>query len=312
MGEARRRKLQDSTYGRIPKEDSIRGLVISTPITIDQNGIQIKGGLHPQELRFALLYWDQLVWPMSKFLSFAGGVDAEYLTSCGVLRIPEYPYRVTNREPPVDVHTQMVDAVIRTQLQAFTDLETANPGRWALAQGENSFLIEGGIATGNSGVMVELHRAIPIPQDDVPLAEILEFKRRRRDELLAFRLNLQELAAQIDRSPDRGDAFHRTLANLDETCADLMQVGREWQFPVYVSDMKATFSIDLGKFIPAALIGTLVAGSTNETFGLVAASAVAALNSVAKMEIKGDIGFRSPRLPQHPFRYAYLAHQELL
>jgi hypothetical protein len=79
MGEAKRRRETESTYGVVAKDLQTKGLVISNPIWINQNGSTLSGGLDPLELRFSLLYWDKLVWPKSNLINFPGGYDAEYL-----------------------------------------------------------------------------------------------------------------------------------------------------------------------------------------------------------------------------------------
>ena len=64
----------------------VRGLVVSTPVKINDGGsITIRGGgLDPQELRFSLLLWDKLDHPAG-LLSINGGPDAEFLEKAGIL-----------------------------------------------------------------------------------------------------------------------------------------------------------------------------------------------------------------------------------
>ncbi len=71
MGEAKCRKVNDPNFGRVPKSANYRGLVVSPPIEIDGTSLHVKSSnLDPQELRFALLFWDQLVWPSSRAVHF--------------------------------------------------------------------------------------------------------------------------------------------------------------------------------------------------------------------------------------------------
>lgn len=80
MGEARRRKQSEQNFGRVPKSSSYRGLVVSPPIEIEDNRLCAKlMNLDPQELHFALLFWDRLVWPSSRAFHFASDPDEDFL-----------------------------------------------------------------------------------------------------------------------------------------------------------------------------------------------------------------------------------------
>ena len=125
MGESKRRKAAVPTYG-VPK----RGLVLSCPIEIQGNRLLLKSSnLDPQELRFALLFWDKLVWPSSRALHIASGPDEQFLESEGVLSRPSFTF-----------NGDIAQGMAMTQIAAFSQLDQIEPGVWAIAQGENSFL----------------------------------------------------------------------------------------------------------------------------------------------------------------------------
>jgi len=298
MGEARQRKETDPNYGKVPKNANRRGLVVSPPIVIDGTSLFAKSStLDPQELRFALLFWDHLVWPSSRAIHFASGPDETFLENAGVLSRPDYT-----------VNGDGATGIAFGQFKAYQDLERAEPGCWALAQGENSLLYKQGLADEGTGVIVELHRAIPIPRHDVPLAEILEVRERRRDELLLLRHQLESLVTEIEGSPDRTAALQDRIRQLDAACANLLSLGREWQFPVYLSNIKASFSLSPVKFLPAVAGGWKL----GEPYGLQAAAAAAAIAGMTStIEFKGDYGLRSARRPKNPYRYAFHIHEEL-
>ncbi len=298
MGEAKHRKQIEPNFGRVPKSANNRGLVLCPPIEIEGTSLFAKSSnLDPQELRFALLFWDRLVWPSSRAIHFASGPDEQFLESAGILARPEYTF-----------NGDVAQGLARGQFQAYQDLERNDPGNWALSQGENSLLWKEGLADAGAGAVIELHRAIPIPKQDVPLAEILEFRQRRRDELLLLRHYLESLVAEIEGAHDKPLALQKRVGELDQACADLLAVGKEWQFPVYLSNLKASFSLSPLKFLPAVAGGWTL----GEPYGLSAATAVAAAAGVAStLEIKSDFGLRSMARPASPFRYAYHAQEEL-
>jgi hypothetical protein len=298
MGEAKRRNEKEANFGKVPKQASYRGLVVSPPITIEGTSLQIKSSnLDPQELRFALLFWDRLVWPTSNAIHLASGPDESFLESAGTLIRPNYTF-----------YGDMARGIARGQVQAFKELEIAEPGVWALAQGENSFSWKENFLDEGKGALVELHRAIPIPKHDVPLAEILEFKERRKDELLLLRYKLESFISVIESSPDRTEALNNSIKELDQACSNLLILGKEWQFPVYLSNIKASFSLTAPKFGSFAYGGWLA----GERYGLTAATAAAGIAGViSTFEVKADYGLRSIKKPASPYKYAYQIHNEL-
>lgn len=298
MGEAKHRKNTESNFGRVPKSANIRGLVVSPPIEIEGASLIAKSSnLDPQELRFSLLFWDRLVWPSSRAIHFASGPDEQFLESVGILTRPEYTF-----------NGDVAQGIVRGQFQAYQELEDKEPGCWALSQGEHSLLVKDGLADDGKGLSIQLYRAIPIPKQDVPLAEILEFRQRRRDELVLLQHYLGSLVEEVEAAEDKQTALQKRVAEVDLACANLLTVSKEWRFPVYLSNIKATFNITPVKFLPSIAGGW----KFGETYGLAAASAVAAFAGAAStLEIKGDFGLRSVVRPASPFRYTFLAHEEL-
>jgi hypothetical protein len=302
MGEAKIRKASDSSYGKVPKERPMRGLIISNPIHISHDLVSLNGKLDSSELRFSLLYWDKLVHPRSNCISFGGSEDDEqYLISAGILTQPTYVY----------TGGVMEKIIFDTYMRAFTDLENREPGVWSLSQGEKSLFINNSAANliNDSGMSLELIRAIPVPAADVPLNEILEFKERRNAELMIFRAHIDKLVFEIQNSPARTDEFNRIAKEIDAACADLLKVGHEWQFPVHFADFKATFNFNPARFGEAVKTGW----DFGEPYGSEAATAAAAaLGLASTINVKSDIGFRSVKKPRGAYRYVQLAHRELV
>lgn len=303
MGEAKIRNATESTYGKFPKDLQKRGLIVSNPISINigSNSFSAKGGLDPNELRFSLLYWDKLVHPRSNFIIFGGADDEEFLVSAGVLTEPIYQH----------LGGGIASIVLDTYLRAFFELENLEPGVWSLSQGEKSLFINNSAANfiDDSGLSLELLKAVPVPGGDVPLAEILQFKDRRKDELMVLRTHIDSLVLEIQNSPARTDDFNRIAKGVDAACADLLKVGHEWQYPVHFADFKATFN-----FNPARFGGAVKNGwDFGEPHGLLAATAVAAAAGLAStIDVKSDISLRSIKKPRSAFRYCHLAHKELV
>jgi hypothetical protein len=295
MGQAKERKASDPNYGR-PKLPSVRGLIISAPTSINNTDISIAGQLDSQDIRFSLLFWDRLCWP-SLPVVIGGDDDTAYLESVGILHRPSYP------------HFGLINnIVLETQAEAFKDLNKSSPGAWAFSQGANSVSVADGLLDHEGGALLSLLSAIPIPKADVSLADILEFKQKRRPELLAFREHFDRMIQEITNSSDQEAALTARRKEVDEACQNLRTVAKEWQFPFYLSDYSATFNFDIAKAMKAGKAGW-EAGSTHSESSAAIAAAFGALAS--QFKITGAPKFRPARLPSSPYKYAYNIKNEL-
>lgn len=294
MGQAKERKKNDPGYGK-PKH---RGLVICSPGTVTSDlGLRNAGGqLHPQELRFALLFWDKLVWPTG-LIAGGSGPDEEFLEQVRILERP----RFNNQGLPGQIWLQ-------NQLDALEQYSTREPGVWALSEGENSLNNEFLFTEPEPGAEIKLLRAIPIPTQETPLAEILEFKQRRSDELIAFRHHMESLTKNVHESADQSAELDLHIKEIQKVCSDLAAVGKEFQFPMQISDFSASVN-----FKPSLVRDVLGAWEGGSEFGLeIATIAAAAAGIRSAVKINRGPSFRPIKVPASPFKYAYYANRELL
>lgn len=298
MGEAKRRKQLDPNYGRIPLAAKKQGLIVSPPMVISGTSFRGDSMLDSQELRFSLLFWDRLVWPDSNIISFGGCPDSSFLEAEGILERPVYKFSGDGAA-----------SLVSAQVNALLDMEKKEPGSWAIAQGPRSLMVETGLFDTGSGLSVELHRAIPVPAHDVPLAEILEFKARRNSELLLLRHELDSFIARIEKAENQEDELHKSIDEIDKACIDLLRVSSEWQFPVYLSSIKTSLNFNLFKAGAAAAS----AWRFGSQFGLTAAAGLSFAAGVAScVNIKSDeIGLRGIKRPLGPYGYAYHVNKDL-
>jgi hypothetical protein len=229
----------------------------------------------------------------------ASGPDESFLEHEGLLSRPEF-----------QAYGNLAQGIAAIQFRAFEELDAKEPGVWAMSQGERSLhLIGGDRLTEGNGITVQLQRAIPIPDAEVPLSEILDFKRRRADELLQLRYHLDSIKQAISEAESSQEALTKSISAIDHACSDLLRCGSEWQFPMKISDLNYSISIK-----PASVASNAYkAWRLGEQFGLTAAAGAAAAAAVGScLKIDASVGFRGIRRPATPFRYAYLAHRELI
>lgn len=300
MGQARQRQISDPLYGKIKKE--VRGLIINNPTSIEGNSFSIlSSNLDPQDLRSSLLYWDRLAWPSISMFRTTLSPDEEYLQTSGILQRPEYP--AFGRGEIGNLYKNIY-------LQSIQHFEENSPGLWSIGNSTNSLLIHGGASSEATGTLLQLLNAAPVPSAEVPLAEILEFKQKRRPELLLFRSYFDDLANEIQGSSDSVDMLKRKLADVDEACSNLVRVTSEWQFPVKLTNLNASLNFNISKAMTRA-VGAWKAASE---FGLgesTAAIAGVLAGVESQFKISPDISFAPMRKGMSPYRYAYLVQRDL-
>ncbi len=301
MGEARFRRELNKFYGRVPKKGM--GLVISSPVTIEGRSISGSGVLDPQELRFSLLFWDRLVWPSNSVVRFAGGVDAEFLEAEGILTRPHIIARHA---------TDGAAFFIESHTRVFLDLARREPGLWSMAQGEKSFLNLNIDRPVEPGSLFSIFQAIPVPNADVPLADLLEFKSRRRDELVALRFEIEGIASRLQKAGDDESEFRRAITEIEMKCIDVLRVASETRLPFRLSSLRTTFAVKFEKLLGPALAAIALKGI--EMPDLVAALGglgVALSSGGLQIGVEGSLVLKEEKLQLHPYRYVSSFSKEL-
>lgn len=263
-----------------------RGLVISSPIIIKGNSLSSQGGLE-----------DRLAWPTNNGIFIGPGPDEEYLESTGILVRPHMTFSGSG---------QLAEIAGQAHYSAFEKFDFASPGMWALASGENSFQWDKLQSGPVDGAVIQLLRAIPVPDREVPLAEVLEFRERRRDEALNLRQEIDNLSAAIRQSENPEAELAARQKQIEAACADLLKAGMAWKFPVRISDLKCGIEIDLGQVVQYAASGW-AAGATFAlpTVGAMVGGALSLVKITAAVK-------RQKILPRStPYQYVYNFHKEL-
>jgi hypothetical protein len=171
-------------------------------------------------LRKSLLYWDRIVWPT--VADFAD-VEREMLTT-GIKPVPKGLQALEDEgiviNLPIINHrlddSQPYDPLPAWQWhqRVYLNLVFDEPHSWAIAASGEEHISPDRKSPQTRVMLCRLVDALPSPALDVPLQEILEFKQRRRDELLSLRSRLDQLYTELIASPDiphREATIFRTL-----------------------------------------------------------------------------------------------------
>lgn len=280
--------------GMVNRSDRKRGLVVSSPVVVDGGELIAPRGwwLDPQELRLGILYWDRLRWPQSGAFGHGIGRDEQWLLEHGILDRPRF-----------DIDGDVATAVAAAHILGYQRSEAENPGCWAIAQGENSMVIRGlGQDVGRS-LLVELYRAIPVPDVVVPFDEIIDFRKQHLQDLRNLRNELEDIYLVADASSDRDLAVARALEKIDAACEQAIKAATSSGLPFRLSDWKLSFKTPVGAIAAGWLAG--------QQFGLPATGAI--LGGVMSCLSMGkDIVLRQPAAGvPGPYRYVYKFHDDL-
>lgn len=201
----------------------VRGIVVSTPVVAKRGILRIDTPpLDSQELRYWLLFWDKLNFPLLSGIHIHPGRDGDFLQEVGILRrhpVTDVRIRISGNPDFDDPEEQFQHHFLR----AFRELDAAERGTWSLATGERSITLDDDELTDGRGVLVRLHHALPVPDRDVPLEDILTFKEKRRDELLGLRCHLEAVYARVMAAPDSPLALNSELTALDRSLSDYLK-----------------------------------------------------------------------------------------
>lgn len=236
-----------------------------------------------QVLRFGVLFWDKLVWADSNLISFGTLGEAEFLVQEGILLRPTVRTAFNGSGGDIFVSQQIV---------AYRELETLNPGRWAIHQGENALVVRGNDNLGR-GLLVSLFNAIPVISSDAALEDILSFKLRRTAELNELRSVLDDFYIKVASAEDTVFAFERSKAEIDRCCTDLIRIYRETRIPFRLTNLQLGFELNL---LPA--VGALIAAGQNMP------ALTAILGAAATISVGTSSTLAGAPQKLQPYRYA--------
>lgn len=256
----------------------------------------ILGPLDHQQLRLDLLFWDKLDSPTNNIFVTALQDDGELLAQQGF--IVRSKVRMVGGATPSTIMEGVHAA-------AYRERERREPGRWSVSCSEGALVFPASDLEVDRGVLFRLFGAIPVPDKEVPIADILEFKDRRRAELLALRHHLERLFQGIATAPDRNLSELTELEALQLALKDHISVSRERKFPLRLTDLKA-------KFDWATITTAGVAFHESIKAGLpIVDSALSAAAGAAVASVRVSVGLRDHKPSSTPFQYVSSFHKEL-
>ncbi len=270
-----------------------RGVIICPYFTFDGRSLHFPGlvGIEPEHLRHYLLYWDRIEYPNNNFIHIGSSPDVQSLIDAGVLQR-------TNISLP-SFSGNIGTAYVLCQAIAARQLNEAEPGKWTIAQSGPRFYLPDEISSPARSLEVELYNALPSPGADVSLEDILSFKERYRDELIAFRAYIDELYLEISKSGDIPRAKTIAIQRIEKSINDVDRAADQSWTSKLVSGFKV--ELNLPTILEKAVAGAGMAAMADLPLAL--GVALGAASAVIKVELG-----LAPRVGGAPKDFAYLCH----
>ena len=271
-----------------------RGLVISIPISIinDGQGLQIGGGgLDLRFIKSSLLFWDRFDWPENSLISEYVSPDVEFLIYEGIIQRSFAKFIGKGFGGEI---------VLNSLLSSYKMLDNQNPGCWSLASGTHSISYPETEIDEGRGLLFKLHEAIPVPDISVPFDDILSFKLQRMDELHKLRHHLEEVYQQVLTSTDQDLAKVTQFQKLDKALGEYIRVSLESGMKLSLSGLQAKINL--------LNIGVTTIASMN--FGL-PLSAALLTGCASSVSISTGFGLKNKKQSTTPFEYSSTIHKVL-
>src|SRR5262249_2848139 len=153
-------------------------------ITVAEKTVVHCRELDQQELRFWLLFWDEIGIPTNNVEPRCLSATENFLHQEGLLN-----RWATNWMCDLDDDEMYRDSF----LFAFWRLRKIQPGKWSAAIGGRSISWPLKEHADARSIIVRLEHCVPVPGVNVPLGDILQFRQKRQTEILAFRAAFEQL-----------------------------------------------------------------------------------------------------------------------
>lgn len=243
----------------------------------------------PTEIRYATLLWERVHLPECWLETHLLVEDVKFLVDEGVLYNP-----ITKIPRDVDP----IEGVLIAREKMFRELEAASPGRWALGAGVAGVVTPQSALVENRGLLVRLHRMLPVPDSDVSLVDLLDFREKHAQERFELRGHIETVYKRILEAPDRPLAEVGGANEIARASNDIVQKLKIRGIKGSVGNLDLSISFDFS----AAGINYL------QTQSLSAAAVAGFGTSIAKSV---TAGLKRKLVGNGPYSYVASYHRDL-
>lgn len=250
---------------------SKRGVVLA--MNVSKKGIS--GKVDPMDLRRYLLYWDYIDFPHVNFIGPDTHWDQdvkllkqENIFQVSQIQIPKPKLDIPNQTPSMTIGAETwtveelneVNRIAQYHI-ARTRTEKEN-NLWSIVQSGNEIHLPVSLPS-HDIIESNLINCLPVLSENVNINNILEFKEKRKDQLLRFRRALDNLNENINKEENAVSAVVRAKEEIELSLVELHKVLDETKLEKFVSTLKVYLDLNdsalIKYFVAAGLFG---AGAT--------------------------------------------------
>jgi hypothetical protein len=261
-----------------------RGIIASPGIiTPLAGGFRMERSLTPEELRYLILYWDEIVIPGNN-LVYIGLPGEEELIKSGAISRPRVAFQGSFQGDQVTNAILGCQSIVAQQLVKKSDTD------WVIHQIGTTLNVLPNYAEQRNVLRIALAEALPVPPPDTPIAELLEFKLKRRDQLIEMHENLDALYQEVLAAPDSDLAARKAVSRLKLTIESMHTAAASELRSDRKYSLSVQFNLDGAKATPAIGAGALFDLFTNG-FTMPIATIGGALLSTLKIKSAAEYTF---------------------
>jgi hypothetical protein len=279
-----------------------RGIIASSGKAerIDKEGVSFKGILNKEDLNYYTLYFDEIVIPTNNIIHFGLPQENE-LISLNILKRPQIQisqWTSIQGEGSFDIFLESQLIIAKKLISEKSDTD------WTLHQIGDSTIIMDGYNKDFNSIKVRLQECLPVPTENVSFEQILNFKLKRNDELLALHTSIDELYIEILKSPDSNFSSKKCISELNLSIQNLEKSSNETFKHLNKYDLTTELNIN-AKDIALALGGGVVFDFYTNGLTIPIATIIAGLGSLINIKASNSRSFEPA---ENKLKLSYLAN----
>ena len=180
-----------------------------------------------------LVYWDKIDYPENNIFNRAlADDDLILLYEQGIL---------TRTFCPIAGGLVNIEMMLEVQFSAFEYHNKQNSRQWTLAQEIDNLYLPHDKTEIQKVVEFNLFNTLPVPVDSTPIYEVLEFKDRRKDELLQLRSHLDDIYTSIINAEESRKEYQKRIQEIHRDLYDLNRLFQENKIRTRIDSLKSYF-----------------------------------------------------------------------
>jgi len=272
----------------------LRGIIATAAqVNLHTNGFSFdarSGGLSENDIKYFLLYWDKIVIPANNFI-YAGIPYEEDLLKAEII---ERPIIQLNG---IFSGSELGQSLLFEESKIVEEKLKDRKVDWSIHQFSDELILPDNRIKEKKVFKFELMGILPVPQDDVHIHEIIEFKERRKDEFVELHNTLDDLYFDILESPDADLTASKHIDMLKNALNNIEKVQKE-KFKTFSKyDLTTELNINGKDILQGIIAGGIIDWKlgTQIPFGTI----IGGIAPMLKMSLKKSITFSSAEKKLH-------------